>query len=370
MKNIIVFILLALLSACQGNVGGHHHHDESEEHHHGNSAEIVIEPEKAEKLGIKTIKTEYVPFGGIITASGRIESDNSDSWDIVANISGLISFTKKNIGIGSYVSTSEHLFSISSDKMNSQNHSVELAKCKAELTKAENLYSRLEYLRQEKLATEDELIKAKTELEVARADYDRTCNAVGSRLSTPHNGYITSLYIENGQYVEEGQSIATISAGKEILIVADVPARYALSIKEITGANYSINGKIYSAGERISGSDIIASNGTTIPIHFKAEKVEGIAVGMPIEVILKLSNSREVLTLPKSAIAEKYGKYYSYIKIDEECYKEIEISLGASDGYSIEITSGLESGLEVVSEGVYYVKMSGSNGSIPHGHSH
>lgn len=371
MRRIFLFLSLAALIACRGNVGGHHHHhDEDEGHVHGSGEEIVIEPGKATKLGIETITAEKSQFSGIIRTSGKITGGTSGSWDIVAGCSGKISFIKKDLTLGSRVGKSEILFSVDSRGMNNQNNAAELEKGRIALERMKNEYDRALRLKDERLITENEFQEAKGNYFTAKTDFERMNSTVGRSLSSPSNGYITSVNVENGQYVEEGSTVATVSTGKDIVIEALLPARYSHLTEDIVGANFSVGGKVYQAGKLITSSDIVSGNGTFIPVSFKAEKNEGVAVGMAVEVFIKISEGKEAVTLPKSAVSERLGRYFVYRKLDEECYAESEVVLGECDGIDVEIKSGVEEGDEIVTEGVYYVRMAGNSHSIPHGHSH
>lgn len=370
MKKIYILALLMVLVSCRGNVGGHHHDDDEDEHSHSATDEIVIEPEKAEKLGISTTKIELTPFNGVLKVSGHIKKNDLDSWDIIAGSSGKITFVKNNVVIGSEVKASEVLFSLSSDEMNNNNISSELEKSKQTYQLAEKKFKRAQNLRESRLITENEYLEAATELKKSETDLKRLSVATNRKLSSPHTGYIIALNVDNGHYVEEGDIIATISTGKDIIIEADVPSRYSTIINRITGANYVLNGEVFSAGSRLSFSDISPEGSTIIPVEFKTEKKPGLSVGIPIEVYIKFGENKKIIAVPKKSIAEKYGKYYVYVKLDEDCYKETEVTLGESDGINIEIKSGLKEGQDVVTDGVYYVKMAGSSTAIPHGHSH
>jgi len=372
MKKILLLLSLAAMVACRGNVGGHHHHEDEDGHSHGSGDEIVIEPEKAEKLGIESIKVEKTPLSGVIKTSGKIVNGTGSCWDIVAVCSGKITFLKENLACGSEVRQSENLFAVSSREMNMQNNAAELEKSKARLEHAEKEYERAKHLREERLVTESELLLAKREYSTAKTEYMKMNNSVDRKLASPASGFITAMNVQNGQYVEEGTTIATVATGKDIIVEAQLPARYSSKIGSIIGANFNsgFGGKVFAAEKLISSSDITQSNGTFIPVRFKVVKSEGITVGMPVEVFIKISDGRDVIAVPKDAVSERFGKYFVYRRLDEDCYQEIEVTLGECDGLLVEIKSGIEDGDEIVTKGVYYVKMAGNGSSIPHGHSH
>ena len=56
---------------------------------------------------------------------------------------------------------------------------------------------------------------------------------------------------------------------------------------------------------------------------------------------------------------------------DEEGYKKQEVTLGADNGKSVQILSGVKAGDRVVTQGAYQVKLASASNAIPaHSHEH
>ena len=77
-----------------------------------------------------------------------------------------------------------------------------------------------------------------------------------------------------------------------------------------------------------------------------------------------------MISIPTSALTEEQSVYYVYLKLDEECYKKQEVQIGTDNGLRTEILGGLNEGDEVVTRGVYQVKLASVSGAIPEGHTH
>ena len=89
------------------------------------------------------------------------------------------------------------------------------------------------------------------------------------------------------------------------------------------------------------------------------------------EVWLLTRPRENVLSVPVSALTEEQGLYFVYLKLDGSCYKKQEVKLGESDGIRTEIVSGLKPGDNVVTKGVYNVKLASASNIIPaHTHNH
>ena len=89
-----------------------------------------------------------------------------------------------------------------------------------------------------------------------------------------------------------------------------------------------------------------------------------------IEVFLLTASIDNAIVVPVSALTEEQGLYFVYLRLDEEGYKKQEVTVGNSDGENVRILSGLHEGDQVVTRGVYQVKLAANSGVIPEGHSH
>ena len=76
-------------------------------------------------------------------------------------------------------------------------------------------------------------------------------------------------------------------------------------------------------------------------------------------------------SLPHSALTEEQGSFFVYLQLDEEGYKKQLVTLGADNGESVQILSGVKAGDRVVTEGAYQVKLASATNAIPaHSHEH
>ena len=92
--------------------------------------------------------------------------------------------------------------------------------------------------------------------------------------------------------------------------------------------------------------------------------------GSYAEVYLLSTPRDNTLTVPLPSVTEEQGLYFVYLQLDEEHYKKQEVELGQGDGHQVEILSGLKEGDQVVTRGVYQVKLAALGSSIPEGHGH
>lgn len=355
----LILLTSSITISCKE--AGHTHEEEEKAHHDTN--EIVLQPEVAKQFGVETSVIGNGDFNEVIKVSGKIYPAQSNKYTISATKAGIVQFIG-NINLGSTVEIGEPIASISA------NHIVggdDSQKARITLENAKSEYERLKSLYNEKIITERDFIAAKEAFQQAQNAYKPQSEAANSAIA----GTITALYVDNGSFVEKGTPIATVSANNFLTLQADMPERYGNM--NIASANFrpaysdstysmsALNGKLLSQSR-------VSSNGY-IPVYFSFKGNEHIVTNSYADVFLIGQLRHNVLTVPVSALTEEQGEYFVYEKIDAECYTKHLVKTGMSDGYQIEICSGITSGMEIVTHGAIIVKLAANAGAVP-GHSH
>lgn len=359
---------------------GHDHAAETvEEDHHDEPGVITLGEEQAAALGLTYEKTTAGPFASVVRTGGSIEAAPGDRSTVIATTSGIVSFGGRRITEGTQVSKGAPFVVLGSAGMVDGNYPQQLADARAELAKAEADYARAESLSGNKVVSGADLEAAKLVVDVARrkvAVLSENATKGGKSIVVPQDGYVTSLTVGEGDYVEAGQPLATISANRNLVLRADVPQRYLNETAAVTTANFTTpyDGKTHDLSElggRLIGSGrAVTAGAPTLPVRFEFQNRGDLTPGSVVEVYLKGAPRANVLTVPTSALTEEQGAHYVYVRTSPGHYMKRPVKTGASDGARIEIVSGLTPGEEVVSVGAYYVRLAGMSTAIPHGHSH
>jgi membrane fusion protein, heavy metal efflux system len=315
----------------------------------------------------------------VIKATGEIISAPGDEVTIAAKTNGIIKFIgNKNI-MGSAVGANQPMFTISGGEIAFEN--VEAAKqaARAELTTAKTEYNRASELITDKLITQGEFQQAKLRYDQAQITLNNLIRnySGGKSLSSPINGFIKNILVSEGQYVAAGQPLATVTKNQQLMLRADVSLKDAGKINNIQEANFTIiqnkqsfntkdlNGSVLAVAKTITG------NTPFIPLHFQINSKPGILPGSFAEVFLKTSPINNALVIPITALIEEQGVFYVYVQTKGESFRKRELKLGANDGYSVQVLSGLSEGERVVIKGGYQIKLSQASGALPaHGHEH
>lgn len=360
---------------------GHNHAAGEAGHSHGaeeagHSDEIVISPEKAVAVGIATETVTPGKFREIIHTSGEILPAAGDESTIVATTDGTVSFTE-NYTEGMAVGQDQEIFAILSGNLQDGNR---IEKARIAYLTAKEEYERASKLTDSKIVSQKEFVTIKENYETARLAYEAlkpSKSGNGVAVTAPFKGYIKSLTVKQGDYVTTGTPLATISQNSHLVLEADLSQKDYARRYSITGANFStaysdqtystsdLGGKLLSIGRSQNEGEYY------MPVSFSIRNTSDLIPGVFAEIWLLCNEKDNVITLPLSAITEEQGLYFVYLKLDEQCYKKQEVTLGADDGQRTEILSGLSAGDNVVIKGAYNVKLASASNAIPaHSHSH
>ncbi len=376
----LMMTVLMLISGCAANgskhteASEHHEHDTHEEHTHAPGI-IEFSKEKAEAAGLQTEIAEQKQFNAVLRVSGEILPAQGDEATVVATTSGVVTLDKNRVIPGMKVSKGGDLAYVSAKEMAAGDP---VAKSKAEYDAAQKQLDRASALLKSNAISQKAYEQAKKDYELAKAEYDAFSNrdsAKGVAVKSPLTGYIKQIFVNEGDYVEAGQAIATVSQNGRLQLQADLPEKFWANTGKIAGANFrpsysdktfnvkELGGRLLSVGKSSSAGSFY------LPVIFEFPNRGDFVPGAFCEVFLLENAGTDVITLPESALTEEQGVYYVYKKVGEDDYKKQEVKIGASDGIRREILRGVSVGDEVVTEGAYQVKLASVTGAIP-GHTH
>lgn len=350
---------------------GHGHDDEGHEGHgHGASGEIILEPELAAKMGVRTATIEPGEFAEAIRVSGVITGDVSTAGTITAPTEGIFSYTK-GIAVGSTVAKGQVIGSVNASRVSGGDPN---AAAKANLEYAKRELDRLAPLYEKKLITAEKYNTAVAAYEVARAAYSPS--AANGTVTAPVAGVVTGLDVAEGQFVEKGAVIGTVADGAQLTLTANVPQRYASDIVNIDNAVIRIPGApdaidiVAAGGRKMSGSAPVSRTPGYVPVVFTFPNPGRMVTGSVVQVFLQGKSRGGVISVPVEAITEQQGNYFVFVKVDDEGYVKMPVRTGHNNGRRVEILEGVRPGDEVVVSSVTALRLAETSGAVPEGHSH
>lgn len=400
MKKIIFggALTLFLLGSC----GNHSHteasHDHSEHNHateghthegcnhdsehneesgtNGDSDEIVLSKAQAEAVGIKSEVIQAGTFHQVIKTSGQVLAAQGNEATAVATIAGIVSFKKKIIE-GMDVSRGTPLITVSAGKI-ADGDPVQKARIAYEAAKKE--YERMKPLVEKQIVSQKDFNQAGQTYENARIGYEALSSnhsASGQAIPSPISGFIKSIFVKEGDYVEVGQPLVRITQNRRLFLRAEVSEKYYSQLHTISSANFKTpyNNAVYQlselGGTLLSFGKSSEDNSYYVPITFEFDNKGDVLPGSFVEIYLLSTPANNVISVPHTALVEEQGSFFVYRQIDEEGYEKQLVRLGADNGRSIQILHGISPGNRIVTHGAYQLKLASTSNAMPsHNHEH
>lgn len=353
---------------------GHDHEHEGHDHDHDHEQKdanlITLSPQMAKQFGVVAQTVTPAPFRSSVKVWGTLTDSPDETAVIVAPYSGTVTF-RGGIAEGSTVRRGQAVATINSATVAGGNPN---SAAKAAMDAAKRELDRLTPLYNDRLVTASEYNAAVRAYDEARASY--SSGAASGAATAPIGGTLLSLAVPSGSYVNAGEVIATVGSATSLRLKAELPVSDAGMLSSINDARFRLPGSnisktVSSLGGRREGASTRTTSPGYIPVYFSLSNDGSLVAGTPVTVWLLADEKPDVLSVPVSALSEQQGMFYVYIKLDEDCYRRIPVTLGENDGDRVEILSGLTPGLDVVVNGAVTVKNASNTSAIPaHSHSH
>ena len=357
-----------------------HHHDEDEHEHegheaeeHGYDGEIVFSQEKQKTFGVVAETIEPEAFAEVIKVGGRILPAQSDESVISATTSGIVHFSGKAIAEGTFLSKGTAFAVINTQTTDGGDP---VSKARAAYETAEKEYIRDTELLKDNIISQSHYDRSKLEYEQAKAAYEALSRSGygegGLNVNAPASGYVTDVYVKDGQYVSTGETLAVISRGNKLTLRAEVPLKYYATLPKVATANFAMpDGEVVCLSGhngRLIGFSRTAEEGF-LPVTFEFERCTGAIPGAYVDVWLKTGETSDALTVPVDAVVESQGVYSVFIRHEDDAFMKRDVTLGGSDGLKVQILSGINPGDKVVTKGAMQIKLA-SVAAVPSGHNH
>jgi len=172
-------------------------------------------------------------------------------------------------------------------------------------------------------------------------------------IKAPVSGYVVERHCLVGQWLGEGQPVATMVVADPIRVRIPVPERYVGQLKKGDGAQVTFDalpdrifqGKIFSV---IPRGDEAAR---TFPVRIEIPNPDAtIKSGMLGRASLPVGNPHKALLIPKDALVFSGSGTAVYVIIDQSA-RLVPVKTGPAHGALIEVEGELKDGLKVVVRG-------------------
>lgn len=388
---------MLLLSTCNGEEHTHDHaHEGASETSSESMAEHGVEEIHLTQAQIDATSITLGDFSEIkindfIKASGTLGLPPNAYSSVSAKANGFIKNSNKYVE-GSYVEKGVVMAYLENpDFIQQQQKYLEVT---AELT-----FLKQELERQQTLVNEDagvvknvQKLQAEVDMKTAtQKGIDRQLKYLGINVSNltsdniveritiraPMTGYITSIAMHNGMYVQPEMELMEIVTDEHLHLELDVFEKDIALLKEDQEISYTVPAmgtEVYKGEVHVIGREFNTDN-KTIRIHGHLEKERPRFIkDLFIEAKIWLNN-QTVQAVPEGAILRNGGSSFIFVsnnieKEGEITFNAIEIIPGTTDkGFtSIKLVESVPEGMKIVTAGAYYVYAQSQLGEGGHEH--
>lgn len=181
-------------------------------------------------------------------------------------------------------------------------------------------------------------------------------NIADCTVTSPMTGVIATRGVERGSFASQAAPAYTVMDLSTIKVEVGVSEQVVNAIA--IGDEVAVKMTAVSAEPltgRVSTISPSAGQTGTYTVKIELDNQDGaIKAGMLAEVSFTMEQSEEAFVLPRNAVLTKDGETYIYI-MEGNTVKKTLVETGIETGETIEITSGISDGMEIVTRGQTYV---------------
>ena len=335
--------------------------------------------------------TEPVTRGTLsqtVSASGEISS--SHLVDVGAQVSGQVK--KMHVKIGDVVKKGDLIAEIdnvtqtndlNTRKAQLQSYQAQLESAQVALKIAQRKYKRYRSLagedavsREEFEATEDALATSRAKIKELQSSINQTKIAINTaekdlgytRITSPADGTVVAIVVEEGQTVNSSQTAPTIVQIADLATMTNkmqiaegdatkVKAGQKISFTILSEPDTSRTGTLDSVDPGLTtmskGNYSRTTDTTESAVYYYARATipndDGkLAIGMTTQNTIEIARAENVLMAPSIAVKQKDGKKMVRVLNAQNQTEEREVQTGMKDAMHTEIKSGVKEGEKVI----------------------
>jgi RND family efflux transporter MFP subunit len=307
--------------------------------------------------------------GAFITASGKIEAENSAN--LSTRMMGYV--TKIHVKVGQKVRAGQLLVSINNTDLQAKKAQVDasILQATAGYNNAKKDYDRFVALFKQQSASQKELDDMTARYEMAKAGLEgakQMRNEVMaqfsySNITAPFSGTVTNTFVKEGDMANPGMPLVSVEGASKLQVTAMVSENDINAIKKGMAVNVlvkSSNDKLTGKVTEVSGSATNTGGQYLVKINLNKTN-SSVLSGMFVNVQFPVGNNAKVsnasmLLIPNSAIVAQ-GQLKGVYTIGTDSVAILRwLRLGKTFGNQVEVLSGLSANEKyiVAAEGKLY----------------
>lgn len=329
---------------------------------------IVVSDVSPLKAKLKVTKIEKTPFQMKFTTSGEVKAIPTRYADIASPFAGRI--TKSFVRLGQKVVQGSPVFEISSPDFFETGKVYYQAKQEMEL--ALKSLNREKDLVQNRVGVEKEMEEAEVNYELKKKDYENAVAALkvyqinpdelvlGQPLvvRSPIAGEVVKNDIIIGQYMkEDADPVAVIADLSHVWVVAHVKEKDIPLVRQLADVEVQliavpdkvIEGRIYHISEMLDETT------RAVEVLIECDNTDRSMKPAMYGNVQLSDKAVPTILIPTSAILQEEESSFVVRALGNNRYRKQAITTCLTEGNHTVVTSGLQEGDEIVTEGAFYL---------------
>ncbi|WP_343742851.1 efflux RND transporter periplasmic adaptor subunit [Herbaspirillum huttiense] len=358
---------------------GEHKDDEHKDDEHKEEGRIALSKEQIAAAGIRVDTAGPLQIRSTVQLPGEIRFNEDRTAHVVPQVAGIVESVSANLG--QKVKKGQVLAVISSSAVSEQRS--DLLNAEQRLSLARSAYQREKHLWEQKISAEQDYLQAQAalrEAEVAVRNAQQKLRAIGAtgtssgnlnryEIRAPFDGIVVEKHLGLGEAVREDANAFLISdlssVWAEIIVSPKDMQVVRVGEKVVvraTAFDASAEGKISYVGSLIGEQSRTAKAHVVLPNTGDLWRP-----GLFVNVEVIAGETQVPVAVAADAIQTVEGKNVVFVR-DADGFVAQAVSLGRSDGKSVEIISGLDAGTGYAATGSFAIKAELGKGSAEHSH--
>lgn len=362
-----------------------------------NPAAISFLKEQQWKIAFETQRVQRGSLDAGITLQGTVKAANGREVAVVSPGAGRIAIGYGRLPkLGDTVRAGEVLAAltpVAAVETDRAGLAQAVASAEASLKQARRELARAERLVAEQAAPSKRGEEARTTVAIAEASLKAAKHRLAAKAATlagtagvseesyhlkaPISGTVVAASLVPGAFVEAGAPLYQIVDLSRVWVEARVPE---VDLNRVVGAKraeitvpgaatVTVGGK---NGGLVTVGGVLDPATRTAPAIFAVPNPDGrFRIGMTAEVRALTGSTAPSPVIPRSAVVDDNGRPIAYVQTGGESFERRELKLEVKQGDRVQVTSGLEVGERVVTQGGYEIRLTTLSDAVPdHGHAH
>ena len=354
------------------------HADEEGGDHDEEEGAIALSPVQIQAAGIELVKAAPRALSQRLALPGEIRLDEDRTAHLFPRAAGVVE--QVSVGLGQAVQKGDLLAVIASPQVSEQRS--ELAAAERRVRLARTTFERERQLWQEGISAEQDYLLARQaldEAEIALGNARQKVSALSGSLAqgggnryelrAPFAGMVVEKHLVPGEVVNESSAAFTLSDLSRVWATFSVSPRDLARVR--VGRPVTVSAR--DLGAEVAGSvayvgSLLGEQSRTATARATLENPElAWRPGLFVSVQLATDTREVPVAVPEAAVQTVEDRSVVFVRTDTG-FATRAVTLGARDQGFVEVSDGLEAGVELAAAGSFTLKSELGKASADHAH--